>query len=92
VRVQSTEAPPLHATRARTLLVSQVSMRDGLLLVLGRYVTGGEDEELAKGVLQYLAAHQATELDERADAEPGKILHETRACEMAVLGEVPFGH
>ena len=49
------------------------------------------DPALARGVLKYLAAHQATALDEHADAEPGKILHETRASEMARLGEVPFG-
>ena len=33
---------------------------------------------------------QATETDEAADAQPGKILHETRGGEMARLGEVPF--
>jgi glycogen debranching enzyme len=47
--------------------------------------------EVAKGVLAYLAATQATSIDPVRDAEPGKILHETRKGEMARLGEVPFG-
>lgn len=46
---------------------------------------------IAKGVLQYLASTQATEVDEAKEAEPGKILHEMRRGEMANLGEVPFG-
>ena len=46
---------------------------------------------LAKGVLQYLAATQARDVVPESDAEPGKILHETRRGEMAALGEVPFG-
>jgi glycogen debranching enzyme len=46
--------------------------------------------ELARGVLAYLAATQATEVIPEKDAEPGKILHETRQGEMARLGEVPF--
>ena len=47
--------------------------------------------ELARGVLMYLAATQATEVIPPQDAEPGKILHETRNGEMATLGEMPFG-
>jgi len=46
---------------------------------------------VAKGVLSYLAANQAMNLDPDRDAEPGKILHEVRHGEMAQLREVPFG-
>jgi glycogen debranching enzyme len=45
----------------------------------------------ARGVLAYLAATQATEIVAEQDAEPGKILHETRNGEMAALKEMPFG-
>jgi glycogen debranching enzyme len=47
---------------------------------------------IARGVLQYLAATQAETEIPAQDAQPGKVLHETRAGEMAVLGEVPFGY
>ncbi|MBW8813521.1 MAG: amylo-alpha-1,6-glucosidase [Caulobacterales bacterium] len=46
---------------------------------------------LARGVLSYLAEHQAQETSAFRDSAPGKIMHETRRGEMAALGEVPFG-
>jgi len=48
------------------------------------------DPYIAKGVLLYLAANQASHDIPNEDAEPGKILHEIRKGEMARIGEVPF--
>jgi glycogen debranching enzyme len=62
--------------------------RDGIITALQ---TLWVNPDLARGVLCYLAAHQAEGFSPEQDAEPGKILHETRTCEMARLGEVPFG-
>jgi glycogen debranching enzyme len=45
--------------------------------------------ELATATLGFLAARQATALDEFRDAEPGKIMHELRYGELTVFGERP---
>jgi glycogen debranching enzyme len=67
---------------------STIFGRDGLVTAL-EYLW--VCPEMAKGVLSYLAAAQATEMVPAQDAEPGKILHESRQSEMARTGEVPFG-
>jgi glycogen debranching enzyme len=62
--------------------------RDGIITALeALWLRPG----LARGVLAYLAATQATEVIPEQDAQPGKILHETRSGEMATLKEMPFG-
>ena len=45
---------------------------------------------LARGVLRFLAEHQAHEDSAFRDASVGKIMHEMRKSEMAATGEVPF--
>jgi glycogen debranching enzyme len=63
--------------------------RDGLIAAMQMLWV---DPAIAVGVLKRLARYQATSDDPRADASPGKILHEMRGGEMAALGEIPFGH
>ncbi|MGC1095466.1 MAG: amylo-alpha-1,6-glucosidase [Pseudolabrys sp.] len=62
--------------------------RDGILAAIQMLWC---DASIAKGVLKRLAAFQAKQNDPLRDAQPGKILHEMRAGEMAALGEIPFG-
>jgi glycogen debranching enzyme len=67
---------------------STVFGRDGILTALQCLWYA---PDVARGVLRHLAAHQASEADAAQDAQPGKILHETRLGEMAATGEIPFG-
>ncbi len=60
----------LHETRARRMVVSNVSMRDGLLLDLARSVLGREDPDLADAII-----HSAMSIGEKFHYDAAHALH-----------------
>ncbi len=88
VRMMTIGNPEVNYPYAGVPWFSTVFGRDGIITALEMLWL---NPAIAKGVLQYLAATQATEINPAIEAEPGKILHEMRRGEMANLGEIPFG-
>lgn len=60
--------------------------RDSLIVSLQNMMVS---PGFARGALEKLAEHQATEVDDWRDAQPGKILHELRVGELAHFKRVP---
>jgi glycogen debranching enzyme len=88
IRMMTSEMPTGAYVYAGVPWFSTPFGRDGIITALQVLWL---DPDLARGTLAYLAVTQALAISPEQDAEPGKILHETRAGEMARLREVPFG-
>ncbi|PYQ44364.1 MAG: amylo-alpha-1,6-glucosidase [Acidobacteria bacterium] len=88
LRLMVTETPDGPYPYAGIPWYSTAFGRDGIITALECLWL---NPSLARGVLAFLAGRQARDIVPERDAQPGKILHETRRGEMAALREIPFG-